>query len=51
MGEMLPADPERLAEAANEFAGMGFDSLEMAMIPENPDVLEMVAGVVELLEG
>lgn len=51
MGVMLPADPEPLAEAANEFAELGFDSLELAVFPENPETLEMVAGVLALLDN
>ena len=50
-GEMLPGDPARLAEAAHEFAELGFTSLELALIPETPASLEAVGRVVELLDA
>jgi alkanesulfonate monooxygenase SsuD/methylene tetrahydromethanopterin reductase-like flavin-dependent oxidoreductase (luciferase family) len=49
-GEMLPGDPARLAEAAHQFAELGFTSLELALIPENPDSLEDVGPLVQLLD-
>jgi hypothetical protein len=46
---MLSGDPGRLAEAAHEFAELGFTSLEFGLVPESLDSLEAIGRVVELL--
>lgn len=49
-GEVLAGDPGRLAEAAHQFAELGFTSLEFGLVPESLGSLEAIGRVVELLD-